>query len=1493
MKIKCLSLVSLVLVSCLTGRADTTITISTNVQVAAAKRLGLNIGFHAYYDSRLMMKELCFRNPGFEGQIYQSVLRVSAGTPTNCVDDLTFGGWTNGFWDGAAFEFIWGAAKGRGGIVTNYQRPTGGSGSRFGFDATGSAPAAGDYFVVRKSFIGAPETGWWLNGSNYVVAAERTDLATNTLGYQALRARSTNVTANFNLACNLDVYPGISFIQLQGRHRISFRAKSLGGALPLSVMVVRGGPPAVTYLNTNVAVTSAWADYAVEFIGTESGSARGTIALQLRVSGSFDVLLDDVSFAPVDGDPANPTAFRDPVVNAIKACRPGIIRSGQEHLGESLDTLIAPLLSRPRAGYSIYSTAQQNLQFGWHEFLELCEHVGAEPWLSFPTVFSMQEMTNAIEYLAGSTNTVYGARRAARGHPAPWTDSFARIHLEHGNEQWNGGNYFGGAMVMSTPQANRAHELFGAAKAAAGALTNKFDFVLGAHSVETIRNLNTHNASTNHDSLTVDGYLAYRWDNYGSNEELFQPLFAQAEQYDRAGHMLANYQNLQASSHPVPLSIYEVNLHTTTGAITNSQAALDAFTPSVGAALGVGNHMLMMLRDLRARDQCLFNFGGYTTSIGSGSRIWAVVVDAGVTDRKRPTFYMLQLANDAIGDGADVLQTTHTGDDPTWSQTGVNSVTLTNAHQLWSYAFAGASNRSLVLFNLSLSNALPVNFAGLGAPTGSVTLKQLTSARITDNNEFSNVVGVVTQAVSNFNPAAPLALPPFSMTLLTWANGTNNAAETNVVVAPVIEIPPQSQTVSTGATISFSATVSGTEPLFFQWWKDANTLVGATNRSHSISNVQAADAGGYFLVVSNAAGFATSSIATLTVTQAPPVGLSIVIQPQSISQVISFPAWFSVVATGTPPFTYQWRRGGTNQSGAVGPTFGWSAVHPGLVGTYDVVVANASGSVTSTPVTLSVVANTASCALTNLRLTPLNELGLGTHKGYGGGLYPGGLNSRPPAHEAAGRAIARTNILPRNAAGAPDTNNGRIALLSIGMSNTTQEWAVGANDGTNDFTVAFRYRATNDPSRNPRLVIVDAAQGGNDAPLWTNAAMGAWTNVQNRLSAAGVTSNQVQVIWIKQAIAGQLSLGAFPTHAQIFQSQLELIIRAAKSRFPNLQIVYLSSRTRSYAADNSLNPEPAAYEGGFSVKWLIEKQLNGQFNYDPARGPVEAPWLAWGPYLWADGLVPRADGFTWSCSDLRSDFTHPSQSGVRKVSEQLLNFFKTDPTATPWFLRTNIVGQAPVCAPVASMTNGPLPLLVNFTAHATDPDGSIMEHRWTYDDGDFSTNANPVKLFTAPGFHTARLTVTDNSGNTATGSVGIHVTMTAEQWRQARFTAAEWANPGLSGDGADYEGDGLTNALEFALGLDPKTTNGPGTGMPRAEIVGGHFTLVFTRSKVAEDASVVVEFSDDLQNWHGSEGWIEETILNDTGLVETVSARQSAPASGGGQGFIRLRLLRP
>lgn len=294
------------------------------------------------------------------------------------------------------------------------------------------------------------------------------------------------------------------------------------------------------------------------------------------------------------------------------------------------------------------------------------------------------------------------------------------------------------------------------------------------------------------------------------------------------------------------------------------------------------------------------------------------------------------------------------------------------------------------------------------------------------------------------------------------------------------------------------------------------------------------------------------------------------------------------------------------------------------------------------------------CSNISVGLKPLTELGTGLYKGYPGGLYPNGQNQRPSSHDSLGRALAQ-QIKPLRSAGTVDQPGGKIVLLSIGMSNATQEFST------------FVPMANADVAKNPQLAIVDGAQGGQTASIISDPNANFWTVIDQRLAAAGVTRQQVQVAWVKEANANPTQ--AFPVHAQTLQSNYESIARILISKYPNMKIAYYSSRTYAGYATSTLNPEPYAYESGFAVKWLIEKQINGDPSLAPTGPTPQAPWLAWGPYLWGDGMTARNDGLVWECTDFQSDGTHPSPSGRQKVANLLLSFFKTDPTATAWFLQ--------------------------------------------------------------------------------------------------------------------------------------------------------------------------------------------------------------------------------
>jgi lysophospholipase L1-like esterase len=307
-------------------------------------------------------------------------------------------------------------------------------------------------------------------------------------------------------------------------------------------------------------------------------------------------------------------------------------------------------------------------------------------------------------------------------------------------------------------------------------------------------------------------------------------------------------------------------------------------------------------------------------------------------------------------------------------------------------------------------------------------------------------------------------------------------------------------------------------------------------------------------------------------------------------------------------------------------------------------------------------AHAANCAGTSTGLIPVTDLGAGFYQGVQGGLYPGGANVRPAAHEAAGVAIANA-IGPIDTLGQPDALNGRVVFVSIGMSNCTQEFS------------AFVPKSNADPVRKSNVRTIDCAMGGQTAQILAQPTSAYWDTVKTRLRGHGSSPAQAQVVWLKDANSNPT--GGFQVTTDTLAAQFFRIVQFIKLKLPNVKQVFFTSRIYAGYASTTLNPEPYAYENAFAIKRVIAQQLAGDpaLNYDAANGPVVAPWLSWGPYLWADGLNARSDGLTWACSELSStDGTHPSSTGRAKVADSLLAFVRRDAATAPWYTIPGTLG---------------------------------------------------------------------------------------------------------------------------------------------------------------------------------------------------------------------------
>jgi alpha-tubulin suppressor-like RCC1 family protein len=187
---------------------------------------------------------------------------------------------------------------------------------------------------------------------------------------------------------------------------------------------------------------------------------------------------------------------------------------------------------------------------------------------------------------------------------------------------------------------------------------------------------------------------------------------------------------------------------------------------------------------------------------------------------------------------------------------------------------------------------------------------------------------------------------------LVASNALGVATNADIVLAvwPVmITNQPLSQWTYVGATVALNVAAAGQGPLTYQWQFNGTNVLGATNENLVLTNVQDGNTGQYTVLVSNALGTATSSVAQLSV--AP---ILIASEPQDRVIFRGGSAAFTVQAQSSEPVTYQWQFNGTNLPGATTSNLLLTSLQYAHSGPYFVTVSNSLG-VTNSVANLSVV----------------------------------------------------------------------------------------------------------------------------------------------------------------------------------------------------------------------------------------------------------------------------------------------------------------------------------------------------------------------------------------------------------------------------------------------------------------------------------------------------------------------------------------------------------
>ena len=492
------------------GGAPTEITIGTAVVAPNPERFGTNIDIPGYQPWALNapMVNCWIADGGMEPIILRHKGTATGGSATSIENDggpTTSAGETigDGFFDGATvrvYRVVDGEARlVRTATVARYLASAP-SGYRILLDGEGPAVQAGDVYFLSlirddlpvellhprlRHMAGMDTWRIYPNGGELSGVATRRDagsVAPEHGSRTSLRIAILGTTEG-------GIYQYLTGAAEQRIFNAFEPGRTYRAELWLRQQGVAGGEVAVwlaPYRGTigrSFRVSGTWGAYRFTFRAPRRLSRGALTALHITFHGPGTLWVDDVQLS----DTRLPAyAVRPEVFRALREFHPGTLRiwSGQTNTawGTTLDNWLAPdgrgmRLWEPGRGPAPCSP------FSLPTALALARSIGATPWLIVSVSFDEAEWRGLIEYLAGPPSSPYGARRAAGGQARAWTDEFARIRIEYGNEAWNVLPSHPWTFGSGTRYGQLAEYFFGVAKASPHypPVADRVDFVLGGY----------------------------------------------------------------------------------------------------------------------------------------------------------------------------------------------------------------------------------------------------------------------------------------------------------------------------------------------------------------------------------------------------------------------------------------------------------------------------------------------------------------------------------------------------------------------------------------------------------------------------------------------------------------------------------------------------------------------------------------------------------------------------------------------------------------------------------------------------------------------------------------------------------------------------------------------------------------------------------------------------------------------------------------------------
>lgn len=709
----------------------------------------------------------------------------------------------------------------------------------------------------------------------------------------------------------------------------------------------------------------------------------------------------------------------------------------------------------------------------------------------------------------------------------------------------------------------------------------------------------------------------------------------------------------------------------------------------------------------------------------------------------------------------------------------------------------------------------------------------------------------------------------------TWVLNTNIAGTVNgtwtPALAPLIAAGPVSQQVNLNASATLTVAAVGVPSVTYQWRKNGNEILNATSASYTIASASANDAANYSVTVTNSTGVITTSVATLTVGN---TGVAPAITTPPASQFLAEGEGFTLTvgASGTAPFTYQWRKNGEDILNASSSTFTINSAVIADSGNYSVVVTNSGGFVTSDTAAITVkgvglirsggfagivtggaagatVTVSTAAALVSFAesTTPYTIIVAGTID-----LGPSG-RVKPKSNKTIRGATIASTIL-----GTIEISNANNVIIS-NLNISADTGVPGENDG-----IAI---VTSTNVLVTKCSIYNCGDGNLDVVAGSDLVTVSWCKFYYTRNNGHNFSNLVGGNDGDTGDGDGLTNYRITWHHNWWTGQ-------AKQRM----IACRFGRSHMYnnlwdAAGNDYCTETRRIAQIFSERNYYQNVKNPLAKRTALQTDV-------GLLMTLGNVFDACTGTQLVASD--TIFTPPySYQLAAAVDVPALVRAGAGNVTTD----TPGVSTAAISGSTASAATGQTVALTAL------PNGFVpTSYQWRFQNRLIAGAASATLLLTNAqtsnaGDYAVELGLPGGGSVVSTlYSLAVSALTASESWRAANFGTS--ANTGNAADTADPDADGLTNLVEYALGLNPLVATN--SGLPLIASSETEWTYTYTRPADRSDLTYAVEFSTDLAAWTTT-GVTHERLA--TGPTETWRGR--VPLSTGTRVFFRLKLERP